>query len=128
MAQLMAIYRRHYEYFGARLELSRILLQELTFYSSGKQSEAFLQTRRTLMAGIEDIVRDAQRRGEITADEDAPFIARSLFFSYSSAIRWWIACPRPNVKAGLDDLQRVLALQISGLAPVKAVRKKRRPG
>jgi AcrR family transcriptional regulator len=125
MARLLAIYRRHYDYFGARPELSRILLQELTFYSSGKQSEAFLQTRRTLMSGIEDIVREAQRRGEITADEDAQFIARSLFFSYSAAIRWWIAGPRPNVQAGLEDLQRVLALQISGLAPAKAARKKR---
>jgi AcrR family transcriptional regulator len=123
--RLMAIYRRHYDYFGSRPELSRILLQELTFYSSGKQSEAFLQTRQSLMAGIENIVRSAQRDGEITTGEDAQFIARSLFFSYSAAIRWWIAGPRPNVSKGLEDLQRVLALQVSGLAPAKAARKRR---
>jgi len=71
IGQLMAIYRRHYDYFGARPELSRILLQELTFYSSGKQSEAFLQTRRTLISGIGTIVADAQRSGEISDQEDA---------------------------------------------------------
>ena len=125
VTRLLAIYRRHYEYFGARPELSRILLQELTFYSSGKQSEAFLQTRRRLIAGLENIVLQAQRCGEITDSEDASFIARNLFFVYSAAIRWWISNPRPNVTAGLDELRRVIALQIHGLAPGKSKKKRR---
>ncbi len=117
ISRLLALYRSHYEYFGSRPELSRILLQELTFYSSGKQAAAFLQTRRRLIAGIEAIVRGAQRGGEITADEDPQFIARHLFFVYSAAIRWWIAGPRPEVKAGLADLRRLLELQVNGLVP-----------
>ncbi|MCX7154315.1 MAG: TetR/AcrR family transcriptional regulator [Proteobacteria bacterium] len=125
ISRLLALYRSHYEYFGSRPELSRILLQELTFYSSGKQAAAFLQTRRRLIAGIEAIVRGAQRGGEITADEDPQFIARHLFFVYSAAIRWWIAGPRPEVKAGLADLRRLLDLQVNGLAPAANTGRKR---
>jgi AcrR family transcriptional regulator len=125
VTRLLSIYRHHYEYFGTRPELSRILLQELTFYSSGKQSEAFLQTRRRLMKGIEDIVRQAQRDGELTGTEDASFIARNLFFVYSAAIRWWISNPRPKVAAGLAELRRVLELQMTGLAPAAKKRKRR---
>ena len=126
IGRLMAIYRCHYDYFGSKPELSRILLQELTFYSSGKQAEAFLQTRRRLIGGIEAIVRTAQRAGEIESVEDAQFIARHLFFVYSAAIRWWIAGPRPNANAGLADLRRLLELQVSGLAP-SARRRTSRP-
>ncbi len=125
ISRLLALYRSHYEYFGSRPELSRILLQELTFYSSGKQAAAFLQTRRRLIAGIEAIVRGAQRAGEITADEDPQFIARHLFFVYSAAIRWWIAGPRPEVKTGLADLRRLLNLQVNGLAPAANTGRKR---
>ncbi len=125
VTRLLSIYRHHYEYFGARPELSRILLQELTFYSSGKQSEAFLQTRRRLMKGIEDIVRQAQRDGKITGTEDASFIARNLFFVYSAAIRWWISNPRPKVAAGLEELRRVIELQMTGLTPAAPKRKRR---
>lgn len=126
IGRLMAIYRCHYDYFGSKPELSRILLQELTFYSSGKQAEAFLQTRRRLIDGIEALVRSAQREGAIESAEDAQFIARHLFFVYSAAIRWWIAGPRPNANAGLADLRRLLELQVSGLAPA-AKRGKSRP-
>ena len=125
ISRLLALYRSHYEYFGSRPELSRILLQELTFYSSGKQAAAFLQTRRRLIAGIEAIVRSAQRDGEITAGEDAQFIARHLFFVYSAAIRWWIAGPRPDVKTGLADLRRLLDLQVNGLTPAANTGRKR---
>jgi Tetracyclin repressor-like, C-terminal domain len=85
IGRLLAIYRCHYDFFGSKPELSRILLQELTFYSS----EAFSQTRRRFIDGICAIVRSAQREGEIESTEDAQFIARHLFFVYSAAIRWW---------------------------------------
>lgn len=117
IGRLLAIYRCHYDYFGSKPELSRILLQELTFYSSGKQAGAFLQTRRRLIDGITSIVRTAQREIEIESTEDARFIARHLFFVYSAAIRWWIAGRHPDPRAGIADLRRLLKLQVSGLAP-----------
>jgi AcrR family transcriptional regulator len=115
VAQLMAIFAPHYRALGATPALSRILLQELTFYSEGKQAGAFLKIRSRLIAGIVRLVRSAQHERRITTPEDAEFVARHLFFVYSAAIRWWIAGPRPNARTGLAELERMLALQLSGL-------------
>ena len=117
VTQLMAIFAPHYRALGATPALSRILLQELTFYSEGKQAGAFLKIRARLIAGIVRLVRTAQHERRIAATEDAEFVARHLFFVYSAAIRWWIAGPKPNARAGLAELERMLVLQLSGLKP-----------
>jgi AcrR family transcriptional regulator len=115
--QLMAIGRCHYYYFAKNPVLSRILLQELVFYSSGKQAEAFHEIRRRLMDGIEKLVRSAQRKGQIRPGENPALIARHIFFTFSAAVRWWIANPRPNPRTGLEDLRRLFGLAIRGLQP-----------
>ena len=115
--QVTAVFRTHYRYFGARPALSRILLQELTFYSTGKQAQQFVATRQRLIDGIEALVQTAQRERRILAKEPAALIARHFFFVYSAAVRWWIAGPRPDVAAGVADLKRLLELQINGLSP-----------
>lgn len=116
LAQLMAVFACHYEQFAQHPALSRLALQELTFYSSGKQAKNFHAIRGRLIAGIERLVAQAQRSGAIRATPDASFIARQIFFVYSAAVRWWIGEPAPRVAAGVADLRRVLALQIEGLA------------
>ena len=115
--QLMAIFRCHYDYFAKNPVLSRILLRELVFYSSGKQAEKFHEIRRRLMAAIEDLVREAQQARRIRPREDAPLIARHIFFTFSAAVRWWIATPHPNPRSGLKDLRKLIKLQIRGLQP-----------
>lgn len=117
--QVVAVFRAHYRYFGSKPALSRILLQELTFYSTGKQAQAFIETRQRLIDGIESLVATAQRERRILATEPAGLIARHFFFVYSAAVRWWIAGARPDVAAGVADLKRLLALQINGLSPVQ---------
>jgi AcrR family transcriptional regulator len=117
--QVIGVFRVHYRYFAANPVLSRILLQELTFYSTGKQAQAFLATRRRLIDGIEDLVRRAKREGRILSRASATFIARHFFFVYSAAVRSWIAGARPDPRAGLKDLERLLVLQIEGLSPAK---------
>jgi hypothetical protein len=103
--------------------LSRILLQELTFYSTGKQAEAFMRIRQGLIDGIERLVASAQRRRLILSREPAAFIARHFFFVYSAAVRAWIVSDRPNPEAGLADLKRLLDLQINGLSPAPALKR-----
>jgi TetR/AcrR family transcriptional regulator len=115
--QLMAVFGCHYRRLGENHALSRILLQELTFYSEGKQASTFQEIRARLIDGIEDLVRRAQGDGRILAREDPAFIALHLFFVYSAAIRWWITAPRPEVKEGLAELRRLLELQFGGLSP-----------
>ena len=116
-SQLMAIFECHYDYFARNPVLSRILLRELVFYSSGKQAEGFHEIRRRLIAGIARLVREAQRAGGIRSREDAALIARHIFFTFSAAVRWWIATAHPNPRTGLKDLRRLIQLQIRGLRP-----------
>ena len=123
--QVVAVFGPHYRYFASRPVLSRILLQELTFYSTGKQAEAFLQTRRRLIEGVLQLVQAAQVERRILSAEPAAFIARHFFFVYSAAVRWWIADTRPDPEAGLADLKHLLDLQVQGLSP--ATRKARAP-
>jgi AcrR family transcriptional regulator len=117
LGQLMAIFRCHYDYFARNPVLSRILLRELVFYSSGKQAEKFHEIRQRLMVGIERLVREAQQARSIRSREDAALVARHIFFTFSAAVRWWIATPHPNPRTGLKDLQRLIKLQIRGLRP-----------
>lgn len=117
LEQLMAIFKRHYEQFARHPALSRLALQELTFYSEGKQVQNFHAIRGQLIAGIEQLVADAQRARRIRSTPDARRIALQIFFLYAAALRWWIAAPKPRVATGLADLRRVLQLQMEGLAP-----------
>jgi hypothetical protein len=115
--QLMAIFERHYRYFGRDPKMSRILLRELVFYSEGKQAASFLETRGRLLSGIEMFVRSAQQKWLIRSTEDPKILARYFFFVFSAEIRWWIANNKPNPDAGLANLERLLQLQMNGLEP-----------
>jgi TetR/AcrR family transcriptional regulator len=120
--QLMAVFKCHYEQFAEHPALSRLALQELTFYSAGKQAKAFHAIRGRLISGIERLVAQAQHAGQIKPTPNAKVIARQIFFLYSAAVRWWIAAPTPRVSSGVADLRRVLALQMEGLAAPAARR------
>jgi AcrR family transcriptional regulator len=113
--QLLAVFRVHYRWLATKPVLARILLQELTFYSSGKQAATFLGIRRRLIDGIEALVRAAQHARRIRSREDPAVIARYVFFVYSASLRWWIAAPRPDPAKGVADLRRLLELQADGL-------------
>jgi AcrR family transcriptional regulator len=113
--QLLAVFRVHYRWLGEKPALARILLQELTFYSSGKQAATFLGIRKRLIDGIEALIEKAQKEREIRSTESAALIARHIFFVYSASLRWWIAAPRPDPQKGLADLRRLLKLQFDGL-------------
>ena len=114
--QLMAIFRAHYAWLATQPELARILLQELTFYSSGKQAATFHAIRKRLIDGIENLVKQSQHKGRLRKDESAAVIARHIFFVYSASLRWWIAAPKPDPSKGVADLRRLLKLQFEGLA------------
>lgn len=114
-AQLAAVFAVHYRWLAEKPALARILLQELTFYSSGKQAGTFHGIRQRLIGGLEALVRRSQEAGEIETQEKAALIARHAFFTYSASLRWWIAAPDPDPEAGIRELKRLLQLQMEGL-------------
>ena len=113
--QLLAVFRVHYRWLATKPALSRILLQELTFYSSGKQAATFHSIRKRLIDGVEALIAKAQKGGEIRSREKPGVIARHIFFVYSASLRWWIAAPDPDPETGVADLRRLLKLQVDGL-------------
>lgn len=115
--QLLAVFRVHYRWLGSKPALARILLQELTFYSSGKQASTFMGIRKRLIDGIEQLIEKSQRDKKIKSRESPALIARHIFFVYSASLRWWIAAPHPDPQKGLADLRRLLKLQLEGLHP-----------
>ena len=113
--QLVAVFSVHYRWLATKPALARILLQELTFYSSGKQAATFHSIRKRLIDGVEALIRSAQERKEISRKEKAALIARHIFFVYSASLRWWIASPKPDPRKGVADLRRLQRLQLEGL-------------
>ena len=114
--QLAAFFRVYYREFSREPNLARILLQELTFYSHGKQAAEFQNHRQRLVGRIEDLIRAAQRSGQIRADQDTSLVARHIFFMYSTAVRWWIGDEHPDPGQGIDEFRALLILQMQGLA------------
>ena len=115
VGQLAAFFRVYYREFSRELNLARILLQELTFYSHGKQAGEFQNHRQRLVGRVEDLIRAAQRSGQIRSDQDTAVVARYIFFMYSSAIRWWIGGEQPDPDKGVDEFRALLTLQMQGL-------------
>jgi len=117
LEQLTAAFAHYYRAFGSNTRLARILLQELTFYSSGKLAADFQRSRRRTIGFIERVVGSAQKSGRIRAGIDAGIAARSIFFIYAGAVRWWIARSRSHPGRGVAELRKLLELHIAGLAP-----------
>lgn len=113
--RLLAIFRRFFAFFGRQPNLSRIILKELTFYSSGPQAQRFRHGRHEVMKRLAKVVQEAQRKGEIGSREKAEEIAQTIFSIYAGEIRDWLGAPRPQLKTGLAALRRHFRLLIAGL-------------
>jgi AcrR family transcriptional regulator len=120
LEQLVRAFGFFYRGFGANPTLSRILLQELTFYSHGRLAADFQRSRRRTVGLIGRVVARAQRERRLRASVDPELIALSIFFLYSGAVRWWIAGGRPAARSGIAGLRKLLALHLAGLEPAVA--------
>lgn len=112
--QLASAFGVFYREFAANPMLARILLRELNFYSEGRLAGDFQRSKRRTIGRIEQLITAAQQAGRLDAGEDAAFIALSIFFLYSGAVRYWIAAARPNPREGTAQLRRLLRYHLSG--------------
>ncbi len=105
-----------YRQLARNIPLERIFFEELTF-CSGKQADRLRESRFRMISRIEQLILAAERSAAIRCDEDPYFVARHLFFSSQSAMRWWIASPKPKVSEGIAELRRIYTLHLRALNP-----------
>ncbi len=105
-----------YRQLAKNIPLERIFFEELTF-CSGKQAERLRDSRFRMISRIEQLILAAEQSGKIRCEEDPSFVARHLFFSSQSAMRWWIAGTKPKVSEGVDNLRRIYTLHLRALNP-----------
>ncbi len=114
--KILGMIEPNYRLFGSEPVLSRILLSEVLQHTPGLHLAEHIGIRDRFILGIQEVVAESQRTGELSSDAAAELIARNIFFSYSAALRWWLASSEhPEWRAGLRDFADLLKLQIAGL-------------
>lgn len=115
LENLRAALKHFFEFYGQDKVLSRDLTREITFYTTGMQSERFQATRARTIDCIAELVRAARANGEVTTADEDPFIAKTMFYLLAAEIRMWLADPSDNPQDGLNELMSRLALVKNGL-------------
>jgi AcrR family transcriptional regulator len=115
LANLLTIFRDHYEFFARQRELSKLMLREMLFYDSGEQADRFKATREQFISLIIESVRLAKERSEIASPEDPRLIGWVIFCVYQVEIRRWLTEQKPDVADGMASLERAIRVVMSGL-------------
>jgi AcrR family transcriptional regulator len=112
---VVAYFEPIYRLFAIEPEFSRYILRELTFYTAGTQAQKLLKDREILIRGIEKLIADSRKRGDVHSSEDDATIAQLLFGIFQAEIRRWLSDGAPKPTAGLRALKRMLAIAGSGI-------------
>jgi AcrR family transcriptional regulator len=124
--QLVAYFSAFYIFFAPQPELSRVVLREMTLYLKGRQAEQFQASCGRMVEHLASFVAQASDAKQLGTREDPLLVAQALLSTFASEIRRWIAVDDPALKTGLTRLRRMLALQVTGLAPRSTALRKRR--
>ena len=113
--KLEAFFREFYAFYGANRLLSKEVLRELTFYTTGMQSEKFQANRQRTIERIEQLVRFGRERGEVESASLDADIARLLFYVFAAEVRRWLGSANMSEDEGLHDLMRLIRIVFAGL-------------
>jgi AcrR family transcriptional regulator len=119
LENLLAAFGQLYGFFSRQPQLARMTLREMLFYESSTQAIRFLAIRQRIILLAGEIVRIAQRRGEVRRGEDADFVGWVIFSIFQVELRRWIAAKDRDliIGEGLSALERAWSLLVAGLAP-----------
>ena len=114
---LLAAFGLLYGFFAQQPRLSRMTLREMLFYNSSAQAMRLLTIRKRMIVLAGQIVRIAQRRGEVSSSEDPDFAGWVIFSIFQVELRRWIAAEDRDrdLDEGLSALGRAWSLLLSGL-------------
>jgi AcrR family transcriptional regulator len=119
LENLLDIFRSHYEFFKRQPALSRLVLREMVFYESGAQAGRFQKTRERLIDLIGNAVQLAIAQDNASSNETPQFIGWTMFCIFQVELRRWLSHDDPNLREGMEALQRALTLLIKGMKPTK---------
>ena len=115
--KILGMIEVNYRLFGSEPVLSRILLSEVLQHTPGFHLAEHIGIRDRFIRGMQEVVAGAQQSGEIGSLESPELIARHIFFSYTAALRWWLAASEnPEWRSGMRDFAEILKLQTTGLS------------
>ena len=115
--QLLKAFRHFLIFYNQNPQLSRDLLRELTFYTTGQHSRRFQSIRGRTVRRIGQLIDRARRAGEITTTERSDVIAEVVFFVFAAQVRKWLGGASPKPEAGLARLRDLLTVVLNGLGP-----------
>jgi AcrR family transcriptional regulator len=115
--QLLTAFRHFLIFYNQNPRLSRDLLRELTFYTSGQHSTRFQSIRGRTVHRIGQLIDRARRAGAITTGERSEVIAEVVFFVFAAQVRKWLSGSSPRPEAGLARLRDLLTVVLNGLEP-----------
>lgn len=115
LGQLTVACRHFFIHYAKNRQLSRDLLRELTFYTTGKQSERFQQIRARNISKIREIIVREKQMRHIRATADCDLVAQMIFYLLAAELRHWLSIEGTTPEAGVQQLRRMLEVLIDGL-------------
>ena len=111
---LISVAKPHYRFFGQQPALARLALREMIFYESGAQAAPFQKTRDRLIRLFGHVIELAIAKQEIAPKERSLFAGWTVFCIFQVELRRWLANDVTDLRSGLGELERALALLIAG--------------
>jgi hypothetical protein len=91
----------------------------MVFYDSGAQAGRFQTTRERLIELIGKVAQLAIMQESTSPSETPQFIGWTIFCIFQVELRRWLSHDDPNLREGMEALQRALTLFIRGMNPTE---------
>jgi AcrR family transcriptional regulator len=119
MDLMMAFGRQEYAYWGQYPELARQARREIAVVLLGRQAgpEAvrFAGRKPQLLAEMAAFVKGKQKAGSVGTDAAPELIADMWWALYNQSLHNWLNQARPDLRKGMLEMQRLMALAMHGL-------------
>lgn len=116
--QLVTVFTRFYAFFGAQRELSKCILREMYFYSTGPEAQKLQADRQRVIERLTILLDAAGRDGRMRGGIDGGKAANAVFSIYATAIRRWLGDNSRGVEDGIAELKDLFELLLNGIGPV----------
>jgi AcrR family transcriptional regulator len=112
---LIAFFEPYYEAYAKNVTLYRIILGQIFTSPVSAHAEKYELNRSLVVDAISELISRARANGECRSGPDLGLQARSFFYIYFGAVRFWLGQPRPQLTEGLAELRKMFELHLEGL-------------